>query len=260
MKQQELQTMYGATPDSFKMAVQRGLHAVQKDHAAHRRPLRFAALAAALLVMMGAAYAAFPSQVAAFFGRIYGQKTESWLQEGNADANVKTLHLGGAIFTLEEVVQRNHGLYGIGTVRLPEGSADVLVAEDQQLDEPFGYDIHGAGGQPETAPEHTPTLLEKAKAQGGRLLLATLRLDKVGADGGEMLMPDCVGYNAIPQRDGSLRVTFEVEDGVSIEPGDTYQLALWASVRELSEDGSIKKSGQAQQTWEVSLAPKPIRP
>ncbi len=260
MKQQDLQTMYGATPDSFNMAVRRGLSAARTERTGNRKPLRvFALAAAALLVMMGAAYAAFPSQVAAWFGQSYGQETGNWLKEGKADANVKTLDLGGAVFTLEEVVQRNHGLYGVGTVTLKEGSADVLVAEDQEVTEPFGYDIHGAGGRPETAPEGTPTLAETAQKQGGRLLLATFRLDKVGVDGGEMLFPDCVGYESIPQRDGSLRILFEVEDGVAVEEGETYRLSLWASIRELSGDGAVKKDTKVEKTWDVDIAPKPIR-
>lgn len=260
MKKAELQTMYGATPDSFKMAVRRGLSAARTEQARNRRPLRvFALAAAALLLMMGAAYAAFPSQVAAWFGQSYGPRMESWLKEGKADASEKTLAVGGAVFTLEEVVQRNHGLYAVGTVTLPKGSADVLVAEDQEVTEPFGYDIHGAGGMPEKAPDGTPTLAETAQKQGGRLLLATFRLDKVGVDGGEMLFPDCVGYESIPQRDGSLRILFEVEDGTAVEEGETYQLTLWASIRELSGDGAVKEDTKVEKTWDVDIAPKPIR-
>lgn len=260
MKKAELQTMYGATPDSFKTAVRRGLSAARTGQTRNRRPLRvFALAAAALLLMMGAAYAAFPSQVAAWFGQSYGPKMEIWLKEGKADFSEKTLAVGGAVFTLEEVVQKNHGLYAVGTVTLPKGSADVLVAEDQEVTEPFGYDIHGAGGMPEKAPDGTPTLAETAQKQGGRLLLASLRLEKVGVDGGEMLSPGSVGYESIPQRDGSLRVLFEVEDGMAVEEGETYQLTLWASVREMAEDGTIKQDGAAQQTWDVDVAPKPIQ-
>lgn len=259
MKRTELQTMYGETPDSFKMAVQRSLSTIQAKPVGVRRPLRTLALAAAcLLVFMGAAYAAFHSQVAMWFGKTSGEKTEVWLTGGNADAGIRMLQLGDAVFTLEEVVQRNRGIYGVGTVTLKEGSRNVLIAEDQDINEPFGYDVHGAGGSPQAAPEGTPALIEKARAQGGKLLLAIFRLDAVGVDGGEVLPIGSVGYRVFPERDGRLRVLFEAEEGVAIEEGENYKLSLRAATMELDENGAVKEDTRIEKTWDVDIAPQPI--
>lgn len=258
MNQQEFRTMFGSTPDSFKAAVRRGLASARAEKTAARRPLRvLASAAAAMLLVMGAAYAAFPSQVAEWFGRSYGEQTAAWLKDGKTDrpANVGIV-AGGAVFTLDEVVQRNRGLYGVGTVTLPEGSKDVLVAEDQGVDEPFGYDIHGMGDHAEAAPEGTATLAETAKKRGGKLLMAVFRLDMVGVDGGEMLAPDCVGYTMIPQRDGSLRFLFEAEEGIAIEEGDSYRLALRANTREIDESGAYLEGTKQETAWELDIAPK----
>lgn len=259
MKKAELQAMYGTTPEGFRSAVKSGLNLARAQQNTKGRPIRvFALAAAALMLAMGAAYAAFPSQVAAWFGKMYGEKTEQWLKQGKADAKAQTLTVGGAVFTLEETVQRNRGLYCVGTVTLPENSRDVLVAEDQSVNEPFGYDVHGMGGTPQKAPEGTPTLKEKAKAQGGRLLLAVVRLEAVGVDGGEKLEPDSVGYGVFPMPDGSLRFMVETEDGIAVGEGETYQLSIRASVRELNEEGAVKENSKIEKMWEAEVAPGPI--
>lgn len=51
-------------------------------------------------------------------------------------------------FTLDEVVYRDNGLYGIGTIRPQEGSNAVIIPEDHLPQDPYGYDVHSAGGKP----------------------------------------------------------------------------------------------------------------
>ena len=73
------------------------------------------------LALMGTAYALFSSKVAEFFGNYYGDDFGSWLAEGKVAGIGETVTLDGVDFTLDEVVYRDNGIYGVGTARVKDG-------------------------------------------------------------------------------------------------------------------------------------------
>lgn len=254
----DLQRMYGATPDSFQQSVASALKKTE-DIPMKKYAARTLILAAALIIaLMAAAYAAFSSQAADFFGKLYGQDTKVWLEQGEVAANSQSFAYGGVVFTLDEVVYRDNGLYGVGTIRVQDGGRDVLMGEDQSPDAPFGYDIHGEGGRAETAPDGTPTLLETAKDRGGRLLQVRVLPDKVSVDGGPLMTPGVVGITTAPQRDGSLRYSFEMTDALALPKGDSYTLEMYTSLVDISPNGEVLEETRQHKTWQVPVQPLPM--
>lgn len=254
----DFKRMYGATPDSFQRRVALALKETE-ERPMKKFTIRTALVAAVILVLlMAAAYAAFSSQVTEFFGRLYGSDTKAWLEQGDVATANQSFTLDGAVFTLDEVVYRDNGLYGVGTIRPAEGGDAVLLPEDWEADAPFGYDIHGAGGAPEEAPADAPTYADTARERGGRLLVVRALPDQIGVDGGALLAPDSIGCSETPQRDGSIRYLFKVTDAVAVGEGTEYTLVMYASVCELTPEGEWLEDTRQRGSWTVTLRPEPM--
>lgn len=117
-KELNLRPAFPAIPQDVYQALMGAAQSVREDPVRRHKPLKVALAAALLLVaLMAAAYAAFPDQVARFFGRHYGADTQEWLKQGQVASPTDSLVFGGQTFTLEEVVYRNQGLYGLVRVR-----------------------------------------------------------------------------------------------------------------------------------------------
>ncbi len=260
MKQEELRRMYGATPDSFKRRVS---FAIKKTEEKPMKKISFRTVmltAAIILALMAAAYAAFSSEVAEYFGRAYGNGMKEWLEKGDVATQVQenAFVMNGVSFTVDEIIYRDNGLYGVGTIR-PASDDVMVVAEDCTPDEPFGYDIHGAGGKPEIAPEGTPTIADVARQKNAALFMVNMCPVSVGVDGGDMLTPETIGCAMIPQRDGSVRAVFELEDAHVIGQGETYTLSVEVRTLKMSLTGEIMEESEHMENFTVSVAPKPMQ-
>ena len=171
MKQDQLKQMYGATPESFQRRVAFALKKTEEQPMKQTHTARTILITAILLIVFTAvAYAAFSSQVTAFFGKLYGKPMQEWLEQGDVATASQSFTLDGVVFTLDEVVYRNNGLFGVGVIRPQEDSHTVIIAEDYAPDTPYGYDIYGAGGEPEEAPAGAPTIAEVAKEQNSKTI------------------------------------------------------------------------------------------
>lgn len=259
MKQNHLKQMFGTTPESFQRRIALALAKTEEPPIKRKIAARTVWIAAAILVLlMAVAYAAFSSQVAAFFGRQYGKDTQAWLEKGDVAAPNQSFVLDGAVFTLEEVVYRNNGLYGVGMIRPQEGSGTVLMVEDYTPEVPYGYDLYGAGGKSETAPEDAPTYADVARETSSKLMRPHTLPEQVGVDGGALLPVGTVGYVLIPQRDGSVRFAFELSDAYAVEEGGVYAIQMRTSMCEISMDGEMLEDTRHIETWTVEIRPTPI--
>ena len=200
------------------------------------------------VAMMGTGYALFSSQVAEFFGRQYGDDMANWLREGKTARLGESITVGDVSFTLDEVVYRDRGLYGVGTANGINAN-DVLVYDDLTY-------IPDSFAEMEDA----QALVEKAKQTGGRLLAVGVLPERIGVDGGEMLIPSVVGYFNEPNEDGSLTFSFEVEDGFVLADGESYQVQLDISVIEMSGQGDMLTDMAVQETWNVEFVPVVMEP
>ncbi len=257
MNSNDLKTMYGTTPESFKHRVSFALKQTEGKPVKHT--MRTVLIAAAVVVLLtAAAYAAFSSQVLDLFGRSYGNDMEQWLKQGDVAVSEQSLVLDGVVFTLDEVIYRDNGLYGVGTIRPLEGSNIVIIGKDFAPDEPFGYDIHGLGGVREEAPAGTPTIADVAREKGAKLLVVRTLPEQIGVDGGPLLYPPCVGYMFVPERDGSVQFLFDVSDATVIAEGEVYTIAMHSSVTAMDLDGTIHSETYHGENWTVEISPKPI--
>ncbi|MDD3412335.1 MAG: DUF4179 domain-containing protein [Eubacteriales bacterium] len=214
--------------------------------------------AAILVLLMSAAYAAFSSQVTEFFGKLYGKDTLKWLEGGDAASANQSFEMDGVVFTVDEVIYRKNGLYGVGAIRVKEGANVVLIAEDYMPDAPYGYDVYGAGGAPEMAPDDAPSTADVVRKKNAKLLVVRALPDEIGVDGGTLLAPGSIGYTLVPQHDGSVRFSFEVEDAYAVGEGSTFTIRMWSSTCEMTPDGEWLEDTRHGENWTVEISPTPM--
>ena len=197
-----------------------------------------------ILAVMGTAYALFSSQVAEFFGQHWNRDYGDWLQRGKIAQIGETVTLSGVDFTLDEVVYRDRGIYGVGTARV-RNEKDVLLPMD--LVDGWGMDevMQGDAAQ---------SLIRKAKETGGRMLSIDCSPQRIGVDNGSMVNAGDVGMYNLRNEDGSITFSFET-GGYALEDGTTYQLELSIDVDEWTEDGMVNNDPVEPQTWTVSFQP-----
>lgn len=224
-----------------------------KTSHAPQHTLRFAlALALVIICMMGVAVAAFYPQISEVFGRHYGADVQTWLEQGDIALPADTVQASGVTFTLDEVVYRNQGLYGLGTI-VP-GDGVVLLCPDYDPSDAYGYAVH----QGDAAPEGSISIREKAAQTGASIKQVDIQLNQISVDGGAMIAPDCVGYTMTPQRDGSVQFLFEVSDSKAISKGETYTLSMTSIVRSVSSEGVADDASAIRQDWTVEIQPEPF--
>ncbi len=251
----DLQQVFPEIPESISRALMETAGSVKEESEMKMRHTMSIALAFVLvfICLMGVALAVFQPQIAEIFGQHYGDDFKAWMEKGDVASAENSVVVEGITFTLNEVATRNHGLYCVGTVTPGEGM--TLLCDDYPVTESFGYaTFHG-----DKAPEGTPTVLEKATADGSILKQVSIRLETIGADGGAMLMPGECGYDALPMRDGSIQFLLEVEDGMAVpEDAKTYAIELLATVRNVSAEGEVDWDNPIRKSWTVEVEPRPF--
>ncbi|MBQ3156186.1 MAG: hypothetical protein IJB81_04560 [Clostridia bacterium] len=217
-----------------------------------RPATRFAlVLALVIISMMGVALAAFYPQITGLFGLHYGEDTQAWLEQGDIALPADSVQVEGVTFTLEEVAYRNHGLYGLVTIT-PSDDV-VLLSEDSNVGDAYGYAVHYG----DKAPEGTISIQEKAAQDGSAIKHVGFYLDKIGVNDGALLEPNGLGCGVYPQRDGSIQILFEVEDGIAITEGESYTIQMTAIVRNVSPEGVVDSANSVRQEWTVTIKPEP---
>ena len=251
----DLQKVFPEIPEDVSRTIMAAACSVKEEKEMKMRHTVSFALAFVLVfvAMMGIALAVFHPRIAEIFGSHYGEDFKEWLQEGDVAVPENSVVIEGVTFTLNEVAVRNHGLYGVGTIT--PGDGILLVCEDYPATEPFGYaTFHG-----DKAPEGTPTVLEKAAAEGSAIKQVAFYLEKIGADDGALIMLDGWAMDARPMRDGSIQFLFEVEDGVAVDAeAETYTIELQAVVRNVSPEGDADYENPIRQMWTVKVEPQPF--
>ena len=193
------------------------------------------------LALIGGAYALFSSQVAEFFGKHWNKDMGDWLQDGKIAQVGESVTVGDVVFTLDEVVYRTRGIYGVGTAK-PVNAKDVLVPMDLA-------DDWGTWSQKKEGKD----LIFLATVTGGRLLTVNCIPDKVGVDEGTMLTVNAGVYN-VRNEDGSITYSFETS-GYALEDGTSYQMALDYETAELSPEGKQVEGSLKIQSGTVSFRP-----
>ena len=269
MKQSELQRkVYGDVPQSFEHRVQYALHNnTQKQKQPIRRmPLRTALIVLLLLALAGAACAAVLSRTADWFGAYYGQAWKDAALSGDVDQTHPTARLGDVTYTLDDVIVTGIALdeggmsvsesdcryiLATGTIRPAPGANVVLIPEDYGLDEPSG-------------PDGT-TVLERAEAQGAKILFVRVTANGLVTSGGQPFTwtddaghtryPD-IGYDEMMQEDGSILFSMEIVlDESVLARQDAYTLSVYIANHEVSREGEHLMDTRVSEDWVFDIHP-----
>ena len=196
------------------------------------------------IAVMGTAYALVSSQVAAFFGQHWNRELGDWLESGKVARIGEMVEVGGVAFTLDEVVYKDRGIYGVGTARVKDAK-DVLIP----MELANGWELEG-----EPQAEEARALLCQAQSAGGRLLSIDCWPSKIGVDGGSMVNAGDSGLYNVRNEDGSITFSFET-GGYALEDGTAYRLEMSIDVDEWTEAGKLADDAVKPQAWTVEFAP-----
>ena len=181
------------------------------------------------------------SQVADFFRQYWSHDLGDWLQEGRIAQIGESVTVGDVVFTLDEVVYRDRGIYGVGTAR-PVDSKNVLMPMDMADDWAIW-----------SQKEEGKALISLAEATNGKLITVNCVPNKIGVDEGTMLTVDAGVYN-VRNDDGSITFSFEA-GGYALEEGSTYQVTLDYETAELGTDGKQVEGSLKRKSGTVSFMP-----
>ena len=181
------------------------------------------------------------SQVADFFRQYWNHDLGDWLQKGKIAQIGESVTVGDVVFTLDEVVYRDRGIYGVGTAK-PVDAENVLVPMDMADDCVIW-----------SRKEEGEALIALAATTNGRLITINCIPDKIGVDEGTMLTVNAGVYN-VRNDDGSITFSFEAS-GYALEDGTSYQVALEYETIELGTDGKKVEGSQKIQYGTVSFMP-----
>ena len=234
MKRSEWQRAYDPDPVRLEARVRHTLANLDATPAARPRALRTALIAALVLALLGGiALAVYESRTADLAGWFGGEERKDELLSGDIAPSGESTRLGDVIYTLDDVIYKDGTIYGSGVIRAAEGANIVLIDENSGIHEPAGYPLHY--GKDYTVPDDAPSYVELAQERGARLILAKCVADGVLDENGE---PDSVGYDQIPQPDGTIRFYFEFagrEGG--IERAESYDVILSIANWEVTPEG-----------------------
>ncbi|MBQ9008110.1 MAG: DUF4179 domain-containing protein [Clostridia bacterium] len=212
---------------------------------------------AGILAVMGTAYALFSSRVADFFGQHWNQELGARLQNGKIAQIGESITAGDVVITLDEIVYRDRGLYGVGTVRsvnervvlLPMDTAELLYESQNE-------DFHLDDETPALEEYNTAmALVTRTQSSGGKILTVKSMPLKIGVDDGTMLMPCTIGFYDIANENGSLTYSFEASDGFAVNEGTTYQIQMESVVEQIGEKGLPVDGTLQRYEWTISCTP-----
>lgn len=223
--------MYGQTPQSFENRIRYTL--AKADSAPIRRlPLRTALVAACITILtVSAGLAAFFSQVADFFGKLYGDDKRDELISGKIAHTGDSVTIANVTYTLDEVVYIESGLYGVGRIIPADENTRLLT-----------YDY--------TA-EDLPALTGDEQ-----LLYAQVIAEAVSVDGGDMIDLPTSSYSCELLENGSVQYAFTLPTGTAVTNGASYTLRMRVSTCQATKDGQRLEETHTIETWFVTFEPK----
>lgn len=203
----DFKTIYGDMPQSFEHRVQYALRRTEEDKPVKRPIFRTIAIVLVLLTFATAACAAALSRTTEIFTWLYGPSKEQELNGGEQVISGKTYQLGDVIYTLEDAVWTDEGLYATVTARAAEGAKIVLIPEDFEVTDPAGYLVHYKMNE-EEIPADAPSYRDLAEASRAKLVQVKAHFENA-IDPNDQSIEGDSGYSELPQHDGSVTIACE---------------------------------------------------
>ncbi len=269
-------TVFGDVPESFCRSVQDALRRTQKEEKTVKRfTIRTAAIALALIALVGMALAAVTSLTAERYGQQYGQQYKDAMLQSDIDATSRTRQLGDVVYQLDDVIvtgitldneKDNRGedpmsvsdlvcsrIYATGTIRPAKGANAVLICEDYLTTDPWNYSPYHNGGR-DTIPEGSISVKDKAAQTNADILCVRAEANGlVGADG-EFMEAD-IGYDAIVQEDGSMIFYMEIDLADPIPRQEEYTISMYLSNHQVTPEDEHLMDTRISEDWVFTIAP-----
>lgn len=281
---------YGDVPESFQHRVQYALRQTEEAQPVKRFTLRTVIIAAVLTILLGTvAYAAITSSTVDWFSQFYGEDWKNAVLQGDIAPSGQSIQLGDVVYTLNDVVitgidlgyadkEGNPSQEGMvihddtcsyilatGTIRPAEGANIVLIPEDYPLTYPYGglesHPFIDPMQKPPAFPEGTVSMLDKAVEQNAVIRLATVIGNSLIDANGEAI-PCEIGYNCVPQEDGSMVFALEIIPEKEADEGgywipanmakmEEYTLSLYLANWEVTREGEhLRDEGNDTRVWQ----------
>lgn len=255
MNQEKWRRAYSPVPDALEAHVSSTLSGLEEEKKMRKLSLRTAIIAVAIVILLcGVAYALIESKTANLLGWFYGEEKKEELLSGDIAPSGQSRTLGDVVYTLDEVVYHEGGLYGTGSIRPADGANIVLLAEDYAVTDAAGYLLFY--GPDEVVPEDAPSYAELAAQKNAKIILAKCVANGVLNEDGSLNASE-IGYAFLPQQDGSIHFWFEfeggaVEDGqmtaAQIDRAQEYLLSLYIANWEVTPEGEWLREAP-NDTW-----------
>lgn len=267
--------VYGDVPQSFSHRVEYALRRCEKEEPKpmKRKPLVAIIITVLMLALTTTAVAAVLSRTTEFFGRFYGIDYLNKLEQGITYTGGQSTTFSNVTFTLNDIISTEfksqlanedgpgyHELtvpffFTTGTISAAEGENLVLLACDEYtVDDPAGYALYYGDMYP-TAPEGAPTYAEIAKEKGAVIRKVECIPNGILDENGNHYM-GCVGYTLIPQEDGTVFFSVEIQPEVAVPQQDSYQLSLYICTEDVDLDGNPIEGTRHSMDWIVTLVPE----
>lgn len=271
--------VYGDVPEAFSHRVQYALRQCEKEETKpmKRKPVVAILITVLCLAMTTTAVAAVLSKTTEFFILHNGEDIREELESGKFIPGGQSVQVNDVVFTLDDAIISNHvtewgpedmeasneeiartletlAFWATGTISVAEDENIILIAEDFTPDLPAGYAVFYR--KYPKAPEGTPTYAELAKEKGAALrMVRCIPNGIVNEETGE-LYPTTPGYNLIPQLDGTVQFSVEIESETEIPEQDSYQLSMWVCTEDIDLDGNPIEGTRRAEDWIVTLTPE----
>lgn len=267
--------VYGDVPQSFSHRVEYTLRRCEKEEAKpmKRKPLVAIIITVLMLALTTTAVAAVLSRTTEFFGRFYGIDYLNKLEQGITYTGGQSTTFSNVTFTLNDIISTEfksqlankdgpgyHELtvpffFTTGTISAAEGENLVLLACDEYtVDDPAGYALYYGDMYP-AAPEGAPTYAEIANEKGAVIRKVECIPNGILDENGNHYM-GCVGYTLIPQEDGTVFFSVEIQPEVAVPQQDSYQLSLYICTEDVDLDGNPIEGTRHSMDWIVTLVPE----
>ena len=267
--------VYGDVPQSFSHRVEYTLRRCEKEEAKpmKRKPLVAIIITVLMLALTTTAVAAVLSRTTEFFGRFYGIDYLNKLEQGITYTGGQSTTFSNVTFTLNDIISTEfksqlanedgsgyHELtvpffFTTGTISAAEGENLVLLACDEYtVEDPAGYALYYGDMYP-AAPEGVPTYAEIAKEKGAVIRKVECIPNGILDENGNHYM-GCVGYTLIPQEDGTVFFSIEIQPEVAVPQQDSYQLSLYICTEDVDLTGTPIEGTRHTQDWIVTLTPE----
>ena len=236
----------------------------------------------AVIALVGLAVAATLSPTIDYYGRMHGQKKSDEMQKGTLMPIGQSRDLGDVHYEwidtlqvsvrpedrvpLDEREYENEAareanefayyntLYGTVRISPREGSNVILMPEDFQLSDPYGYHPY-LEDLAMKAPEGTPSYLETAIEKDAKILIVRAIPEGVMING-ELQLAD-IGSDFMPNPDGSISYYYEIG---AVPEMPEYTINMYISNLEITRDGEWLQEGPnstwLQKEWILTVKPE----